>query len=120
MLIPTVLGGAGEVLELGRAVRLFTPAQTRRLWLRDRCCTYPGCGMPGTWTDAHHLRHWADGGPSNLSNAALLCQRHHTIVHTRRYAGRFVQDEAGTRVEWDLTAGSYDQLLAVRAAQEPA
>lgn len=119
-IIPIVLGSAGEVLDCGRQVRLFTAAQTRRLWLRDRHCTYPGCDMPGQWTDAHHLVHWADGGPSDLSNAALLCERHHTIVHTRRYAGRPVQDALGTRVEWDLTVGSYDRLLAIEAAREPA
>jgi hypothetical protein len=120
MIIPTVLGSAGEVLDLGQQVRLFTAAQTRRLWLRDRHCTYPGCDMPGHWADAHHLVHWADGGPTDLSNAALLCERHHTVVHSRRYAGRVVQDGAGTHVEWDLTVGSYDQLLAVGAARERA
>lgn len=120
LIIPTVLGSAGEVLDLGHQVRLFTAAQTRRLWLRDRHCTYPGCDMPGQWCDAHHLVHWADGGPSDMSNAALLCERHHTIVHNRRYAGRLVEDSRGARVEWDLTVGSYDRLLAVGAAREPA
>ena len=80
MIIPTVLGSDGEVLDLGQQVRLFTAAQTRRLWLRDRHCTYPGCDMPGQWCDAHHLVHWADGGPSDLSNAALLCE---TAPHDR-------------------------------------
>ena len=56
----------------------------------------------------------------DLDNAALLCERHHTIVHTRRYAGRLVEDRAGTRVEWDLRPGSYDELLARLAVQEPA
>ncbi|MEO7753356.1 MAG: HNH endonuclease [Terracoccus sp.] len=37
--------------------------------------------MPATWCDAHHLTHWARGGPSSLRNAALLCPRHHTRVH---------------------------------------
>ena len=64
--------------------------------------------------------HWADGGPTDLSNTALLCGRHHTTVHTRRYAGALVEDDAGTRVEWDLTVGSYDRLLAIEAGQEPA
>jgi hypothetical protein len=118
--IPVVLGSEGEILDQGRAVRFFTPAQTRRLWLRDGGCTYPGCSMPPHWTDAHHLVHWADFGPSDLGNAALLCERHHTIVHSRRFAGRLVRDDAGERVEWDLTLGSYDELLARRAAQEPA
>lgn len=120
LIIPTVLGSAGEVLDIGRQVRLFTAAQTRRLWLRDRHCTYPACDMPAQWCDAHHLRHWADGGPSDLSNAALLCERHHTVVHARRYAGVLVEDDVGARVDWDLTVGSYDRLLAVLAAREPA
>ena len=75
--------------------------------------------MPPQWADAHHLIHWADFGASDLANAALLCERHHTIVHPRRLAGRVVRD-AGESVEWDLTRGSYDELLARRAAQEPA
>ena len=118
--IPTVLGVGGAVVDLGRGARLFTAAQTRRLWFRDRCCTYPGCGAPATWTDAHHLVHWADGGVTDLDNAALLCERHHTIVHTRRYAGRVVEGVTGSRVEWDLRPGSYDELLALLAAREPA
>lgn len=108
------------MVDWGRAVRFFTPAQVRRLWLRDRGCTYPGCDAPPQWADAHHLVHWADFGPSNLANAALLCERHHTIVHTRRLAGRLVRDADGEHVVWDLTRGSYDELLARRAAQEPA
>lgn len=118
--IPVVLGSRGEVLDLGRTIRFFTPAQTRRLWLRDGGCTYPGCGAPPAWTDGHHLVHWADFGRSDLDNAALLCERHHTIVHQRRLAGRVVDGPLGEHVEWDLTRGSYDDLLAQRAAQEPA
>ncbi len=118
--IPVVLGSNSEVLDWGLERRFFTPAQTRRLWLRDGGCTYPGCDAPPQWADAHHLVHWADLGPSDLDNAALLCDRHHTIVHNRRYAGRLVRDGDGERVEWDLTRGSYDELLARRAAQEPA
>ncbi|GAA2735531.1 hypothetical protein GCM10009867_18010 [Pedococcus aerophilus] len=125
--LPVVLGSAGEVLDQGRAVRLFTTAQTRRLWLRDGGCTFPGCSVPAQWADAHHLVHWADFGVTDVGNAALLCGRHHTVVHSRRLAGRVVTDPdpgtgqgGGERVQWDLTLGSYDQLLARRAAQEPA
>lgn len=120
LLIPLVLGSAGEVLDQGRAVRFFTPAQTRRLWLRDGGCTYPGCTMPPHWADAHHLVHWADFGPSDLANAALLCERHHGVVHRRRLAGEVVPGSTGEHVTWNLTLGSYDDLLARRAAQEPA
>ncbi|GAA2160065.1 hypothetical protein GCM10009845_07540 [Pedococcus bigeumensis] len=119
-IVPMVLGSGGEILDQGRAVRFFTAAQTRRLWLRDGGCTYPDCAMPPHWADAHHLVHWADFGASDLDNAALLCSRHHTVVHSRRLAGQLVCDPSGEHVTWDLTLGSYDQLLARRAAQEPA
>jgi hypothetical protein len=119
-IIPTVMGVAGAVVDLGMDVRLFTPAQVKRLWLRDQHCSYPGCDMPPQWTDAHHLIHWADSGPTNISNAALLCERHHTIVHNRRYAGFVLDDADGSGVGWDLTVGSYDRLLAMGAAREPA
>ena len=119
-LIPVVLGSEGEILDQGRAVRFFTLAQTKRLWLRDGGCTYPGCGMPPHWTDAHHLVHWADFGPSDLDNAALLCERHHTAVHSGRFAGEVSAGPAGDLVTWDLARGSYDALLARRAAQDPA
>ncbi len=119
-ILPAVLGEGGEVVDLGRMKRLFSAGQVRRLWLRDRHCSYPGCDVPGQWCDAHHLRHWVDGGLTDLGNAALLCGRHHTVVHSRRLAGRVVHDRDGTRVEWDLTHGSYDELLAIRAAREPA
>ena len=65
-LVPYVLGSAGEVLDQGRLVRLFTRAQRRRLLRRDRTCTFPGCTKPGTWARAHHVLHWVDGGCSDI------------------------------------------------------
>ncbi len=116
-IIPALLGARGEVVDLGRAERLFTPAQVKRLWLRDRHCTYPGCDAPASWCDAHHLVHWADGGASDLSNAALLCQRHHTTVHSQRYRGWVTADGDGLeRVVWDRTRGGYDDALERRAS----
>jgi len=117
--IPIVLGAEGEVLDWGRERRLFTPAQTKGLWLRDGGCTFPGCSAPPQWCDVHHLVHWADHGPTDLGNAALLCERHHTIVHSRRLAGHvadghLADDRPGGLVRWDLTRGSYDDLLRDR------
>ena len=110
--VKAVLGTAGEVVDTGRAHSLFSPAQAKRLWLRDRHCTYPGCDTPASWCDAHHLIHWADGGRSDLSNAALLCPRHHTTVHTQRHHGRLTRDPDGTEhVTWDRTPGAYDTAL---------
>ena len=119
-IIPVVLGARGVVLDFGLEKRLFTPAQTKRLWLRDGGCTFPGCSAPAHWSQAHHLVHWADFGPTDLENAALVCRHHHTAVHKRRLAGAVVHDEEGGRVDWDLTRGSYDLLLAQREARRRA
>jgi hypothetical protein len=119
-IIPIVLGSDGQVLDWGRERRLFTAAQTKRLWLRDGGCTYPGCDRPPHWTQAHHLVHWADGGATDLPNAALLCRHHHTTVHTRRLAGCVVEEATGARVDWDLAPGSYDTLLADRQSRRRA
>jgi hypothetical protein len=121
-LIPHVLGSAGEHLDLGRVVRLFTRAQRRRLWRRDRGCTYPGCTAPSAWTRAHHVLHWADGGPSDVDNAALLCQRHHTVVHQRRLWAQVRErpDEHGRTVVWDLHDGGYDRHLEERRRERAA
>jgi hypothetical protein len=116
-LIPMVLGSRGEILDHGHTVRLFTPAQTRHLWIRDQSCTFPGCSKPPTWTDAHHLIHWADGGPTTPTNAALLCRAHHTLVHRHRYTGAVINTPSGPHVHWDLTPGAYDHHLeALRRA----
>ena len=105
--IPTVLGSDGVPLEMGRAARLFTPAQVNALYLRDGGCTFPGCDRPARWCHAHHLHHWLDGGPTDLDNATLLCQRHHTIAHRDQVIG-YVD---GANVRWDTTPGSYTHWL---------
>ena len=106
--IPVLLGSKGQILQLGSTTRAFTQTQTRALWLRDRHCTYPGCTTPATWCDAHHLRHWADGGPTDLTNGTLLCNRHHHVVHRDRITATITPDG----VEWNRTPGSYDRILA--------
>jgi hypothetical protein len=76
-----VLGGDSELLDLGHGERYFTPAQRRAVARRDGHCTYPACTRPAAWCDIHHLRWWSRGGRTDLDNAALLCERHHTLVH---------------------------------------
>jgi hypothetical protein len=97
-IIPTVLGGRSEVLDQGFNERYFTKAQRRALIRRDGCCTFPGCTVPPQWCDAHHVTHWIDGGETNLSNGALLCGRHHTVVHDRKMTATV----SATRVTWHL------------------
>ena len=79
--IPAVLGGDGEPLDLGRARRLFTGAARRALTLRDGGCAFPACDRPARWCDAHHIRSWLDGGGTDLDNGVLLCRYHHQLVH---------------------------------------
>lgn len=103
-IIPAVLGSRSEVLDVGRAARLATPAQRAALALRDRGCSFPRCDRPPSWCEAHHLREWEDGGPTDLNNLALLCSRHHTVVHRDRLVGEVTDgtDDAddGVHVRW--------------------
>jgi len=73
----------GRVVEVGARTRTIPPALRRALQHRDHGCRFPGCG--GRFTQGHHLRHWAQGGPTTLSNLALLCRRHHRAVHEEGY-----------------------------------
>ena len=70
----------GEPLNIGRASRTIPPAIRRALKRRDTGCRFPGCSCT-KFVDAHHIRHWADGGETALSNLVLLCRRHHRLVH---------------------------------------
>jgi Domain of unknown function (DUF222)/HNH endonuclease len=81
-LLPPVLGGAPrEPLEVGRATRVVSPAQRTALAVRDGGCVVSGCDRPPAWCEAHHLRHWLRGGPTDLENLVLLCRAHHRAVH---------------------------------------
>src|SRR5450755_1456740 len=80
-IIPVVLGSAGQPLDIGRATRIVPQGLRRALILRDEGCAFPRCDRPPSWCDAHHIDHWADGGPTSLCNTALLCVHHHDRVH---------------------------------------
>lgn len=88
--IPVVLGGPSEILDVGRAHRLATPGQVKALRLRDGGCTFPGCTIPPEWCIAHHLVWWSRGGRTDMDTLALLCQRHHTTVHQKDLEGEVV------------------------------
>jgi HNH endonuclease len=67
----------------GTRTRTIPPAMRRALQYRDRGCRFPGCGV--RFAEGHHICHWAHGGPTTLSNLALLCRRHHRAVHEEGY-----------------------------------
>ena len=84
-------GPGGEILDVGRKTRTISPALRRALAARDRQCRFPGC--QNRRCDAHHVRHWADGGATSLDNLVLLCRRHHRAVHEEGF--RITLDAAG-------------------------
>ena len=92
-IIPVALGTRGEVLDVGRAHRLVTPALWRALVCRDRHCAFPGCTKPPVMGHAHHLVHWADGGTTALDNLVLLCGHHHRTVHHTPWRVRLNPDD---------------------------
>jgi HNH endonuclease len=84
----------GSVLDVGRQRRTIPSAIRRALLARDRYCQFPGC--TALRCDGHHIRHWADGGPTRLDNLTLLCRRHHRAVHEGRFT--IAQRDEGTPV----------------------
>src|SRR5438067_7983137 len=76
-------GRDGRVVEVAARTRTIPPALRGALHHRDRGCRFPGCGS--RFGQGHHIRHWAHGGPTKLSNLAMLCRRHHRAVHEEGY-----------------------------------
>jgi hypothetical protein len=89
--LPVVLNGHGQVLDVGRERRLFTGSLRRALAVRDRGCAFPGCDRPPRWTNAHHIVHWADGGKTSIDNGVLLCGHHHRVIHHGDWRVRVVK-----------------------------
>ena len=84
-ILPAVLGGKSEVLDLGRARRLHSSAQRKAIRLRHSQCQADGCTVPAAWCETHHGDPWSKGGKTDLTNAALLCSHHHHRAHDTRY-----------------------------------
>lgn len=100
-LIPVVLHGGSEVLDVGRARRLVTPAMRTALVVRDGGCAFPGCTAPPSACEAHHMVPWECGGATALWNLVLLCHHHHSLVEPARY---------GVRDQWQVRISDRDRL----------
>ena len=83
-IIPVVLGGDSQPLDVGRARRYYTPAQRVALLVRDRECRAEGCDRT-TGLHAHHKQRWVDGGKTDLADGISLCHWHHNRAHDTRY-----------------------------------
>ncbi len=81
-------GTGGEILSVGRKTRVVSTPIRRALRERDGCCRFPSC--TNRIVDIHHIEHWMDGGETSLSNTALICRRHHVMLHEGGY--RIVMD----------------------------
>ena len=82
-LLPAVLDGTSQVLDLGRTQRLFTEAQRTALATRHTTCAAEGCDRPYAWCELHHRHPWSQGGTTNLRDAIPLCGYHHRRIHLR-------------------------------------
>lgn len=94
---------AGNPLDIGRKTRAVSPALRRALNLRDGGCRFPGCQQQ-RFVDAHHIRHWADGGDTSIDNLVLLCRRHHRLVHE---GGLGVERRADGRIRFSRPGGRF-------------
>ena len=125
-ILPAVLDGAGEVLDVGRATRTWPLAVRRAAWLRaGSTCEVSGCDSPHS--DLHHRRWWSDGGPTALTNAVFLCGYHHHVVHHHPFD--VTEDRGGFRLTRRRPAGADhgpapaapdDAAVEPRAARPPA
>ena len=78
-----LLDDHGAPLDARPGKRLVTAEQRVALIARDKGCAFPGCECVPAWTDAHHIRHWSNGGPTVMNNLALLCRSHHRLMHRK-------------------------------------
>ncbi|MBO1266675.1 HNH endonuclease signature motif containing protein [Arthrobacter cavernae] len=84
-IIPVVLGSEGQILDIGRASRIFPPHIRKAITARDQGCAFPGCTIPAPWCEAHHINYWSRGGATSTNNGTLLCSHHHHLIHKENW-----------------------------------
>lgn len=113
----------GEPLDVGRRTRTIPPGIRRALRSRDPGCRFPGCSFK-RYVDGHHVRHWADGGETKLSNLVTLCRFHHRLVHEGKVvihslddgAFRFIQPNGEMFDGAVRSSGDWNELIAAHAS----
>jgi len=101
----------GEPINIGRKTRIWTTAIARAIKNRDQGCVWPGCTQ-SRYLHIHHIKHWADGGETSVSNGACLCSHHHAMVHEGDYT------IINTEVEKNAEEQSMDTLLDTQFFQQ--
>jgi hypothetical protein len=95
--IPIVLGGSGETLDVGRSRRTINRAQRRALRAMHRTCAEPDCTVPYSQCKIHHVRWWwRDRGHTDIDNLLPLCERHHHLVHEGGWSLTMTSDRVAT------------------------
>ncbi|MDN5918645.1 MAG: HNH endonuclease [Pseudonocardia sp.] len=79
--VPIVMNGAGQPLDVGRATRTIPDGLRRAVTTRDRGCAHPGCDRPPSWAEIHHIEPWENLGPTKLNNLVMVCALHHRLLH---------------------------------------
>ncbi len=108
-----LLDADSQVIDVGRSKRVISPAQRLALHVRDKGCRWPGCDRPASYTSGHHLVHWAEGGPTDLENLALLCLRHHWMVHEGKW--QLIKTESGGLLAVPPQIDLFERLRSGRA-----
>ena len=93
--VPIVIGARGDVVALGRETRLYTRRQRVALAARDGGCRFPGCDRPPSWTEAHHIVPWSEGGATDVADGVLLCRHHHLLLHNNGWRFERRREPAG-------------------------
>lgn len=83
-----VFGENGRILSIRVADRVFTHHQRRAIMMRDGNCVIPGCGVPASWCEIHHVHEHARGGPTHTDNGVLLCWFHHRTIDNGQWSVR--------------------------------
>lgn len=94
-IVPVVLGGASQPLDVGRRTRLATTAQRAALRAAHDTCCIGGCDVPFDWCEIHHITWWRHGGGTDIDNLAPVCSKHHHLIHDDRWVLTLDQDRIG-------------------------
>ncbi|MFE5789730.1 HNH endonuclease signature motif containing protein, partial [Rhodococcus erythropolis] len=104
-----LLDDHGAPLDAKPGKRLVSAEQRVALIARDKGCAFPGCTCVPAWTDAHHIRHWANGGPTVMNNLVLLCRSHHRLMHRKSgFVGKWVIRIGVDNKPWFIPPPSID------------
>ena len=117
MITSITLDGQPVPIDLSPPKRLFTGPVRKAILLRDTCCIK--CGAPATWSDCHHIVHWADGGPTTLPNGRGLCARHNLAREQPGWHATVVHDGLGSQPHTVRTTTPTGHSYTSRAPDPP-